>query len=418
MMIPDSQKKRRGNVIKSQSNNSDGVSEVVSVILVIALMLVLTIVVYALISGQLDPKYMQKSVYIAGDSAIIPLSNLDNVLTYLPKAGDDFYLVGQKQGRGTPVTMQLLSPDGRNLTPDASGLTGSLYGKTLFIYQKPDSSNSCEYIVKDSVPPVPPGIPPMVKGDWKIQLIDDKVHVLANSYTQTFTKGTTSLPVTILQGTGAGGKSYRADCSVSNGVCGGTCPPQFNTSPCNKTYSKFSGNNYMTFPDDPTLRYTGDMTLGVSIQPTTTAPFTYTSAANWQTIVGKGKIDGTGENDNYQLSLLGDRVGFEWGDTSTIPPTHYNVLTPAGSITAGEWSQINVVVNNNGQLTIYKNGLPQTLSYYSGNIPGYISTGVQTVHLQNVGNDVTIGRQNGVPAVSLYDRGLAQQEIANNLCSG
>jgi hypothetical protein len=107
----------------------------------------------------------------------------------------------------------------------------------------------------------------MVSGTWKIQIIDEKTQILADTYTTTFTKGTTSLPVTILQGAGTGGKSYRADCSVSSGTCGGSggCPPQYNTSPCNRSYSTFSGSNYLTFPDDPTLKYTGDLSIAVSI---------------------------------------------------------------------------------------------------------------------------------------------------------
>ena len=52
--------------MKKQYNNSRGISEAVSVILMIALVLVLAIVIYILVSGAVDPKYMQKTVYIAG----------------------------------------------------------------------------------------------------------------------------------------------------------------------------------------------------------------------------------------------------------------------------------------------------------------------------------------------------------------
>jgi hypothetical protein len=267
----------------------------------------------------------------------------------------------------------------------------------------------------------------MVIGKYQIMLIDEKVHVLANTFTTNITKGTTALPRTVLTGA-VTGTSYRADCSQTGGACYPTssCPTVYNTSPCNTSFTKFNGiNNYLSFPNDPTLQYTGDMTINVMIQPTTVADFTYGSAANWQQIIGKGQIVSGVENDNYQLSLLGDRLGFEWGDTSTSPPTHYNVLTD-GKITAGEWAQINVVVNN-GELVIYKNGVPLTLSYYSGNVPGYIPTPKPIVHLESVGNDVNIGKQNGDPpcyfkgnigAISLYDRAFTSTEVTSNQCPG
>ena len=48
------------------------------------------------------------------------------LLTFMPKAGDRFYLTGQTTTSGTQTTMKIISPDGRNLTPDASALKGSL----------------------------------------------------------------------------------------------------------------------------------------------------------------------------------------------------------------------------------------------------------------------------------------------------
>ena len=413
--------------MKSRSNSSDGISEVVSVILVIALLLVLTMVVYVLLFGQLDPKYMQKSVYIAGNSAItgIPRSSgiPDYVLTYLPKAGDDFYLIGQKMGKGTPVTLKLISPDGRNMTPDTSRISGPLYGKTLYMYQK-STLNACDYVVSDTIPTAK--LPKMTNGIWKIQMIDEKIHIIANTYTTTFTKGTTSLPVTVLLGTGANGKSYRADCSISNGTCGGGCPPQYNTSPCNKSYSTFSGSNYLTFPDDSTLKYSGDMSLSVSIKPTATGDST--NSNNWHQIIGKGVTVGVNnENDNYQLFQMGNRLYFEWNDA--ITGTHYHAMTPTGIVQAGQWNNIDLVTQN-GQLVIYTNGVPQTLRYYQSNVPGVNPLAVAPpIRLQNNNNPVTIGKQNGaagnefyfkgdIGAISLYNRGLTPQEITDNLCMG
>ena len=411
--------------MKKQYNNSRGISETVSVILVIALVLVLAMVIYALVSGAVNPKYMQKSVYIAGNTAILPLgpgSSPDFVLTYLPHAGDDFYLVGQNQGRGTPVTMNVISPDGRNVTLDTSSLTGSLYGKTLYIYQK-STSNACQFIVSDTIPK--PGLPVMTNGIWKIQLTDDKIHVLADTYSSLFTRGTTSLPVTILSGVGSSGQSYRADCSIAAGSCiGGSCP-QYNTSPCNLTYSTFTGRNYLTLPDDPTLKYTGDMSIAVSIRPTATGDSG--NSGNWHQIIGKGVTVGVDdENDNYQFFQMGDRLYFEWNDANT--GIHYHAMTPTGIINAGQWNNLDVVVQN-GNLAIYDNGVSQPLSYYQSNVPGVNPIAAPTVNLQNNSNAVTIGKQNGdaadlfyfngdIGSISLYNRGLSQQDITDLTCPG
>ncbi|PKL58562.1 MAG: hypothetical protein CVV34_01680 [Methanomicrobiales archaeon HGW-Methanomicrobiales-5] len=415
--------------MKAKKSDSTGISEVVSVILVIALVVALSIVVYVLISGQLDPKYMQKSVYVAGsadvqgvtvDSSGIPYY----VLTYLPKAGDPFYFMGQTSGiTGTPTTLKVLSPDGRTVTPNTSSLTGSLYGKSLYIYQN-SASNGCEYSVSTTQPPK--GLPKMVTGTWKIQLIDEKVHLLANTYSTEFAHGTTSLPVTVLLGSGSDGKSYRSDCSIANGTCSGIggCPVLYTDGPCNKSYNKFTGNNFLNFTDDPTLQYTGDMSISTSIRPTT-AP-NDNSSANWHQIIGKGVTVGVNnENDNYQLFQMGTRIYFEWNDAVT--GTHYHAITPTGVLQAGQWNNIDLVVQNN-QLKIYYNGVSQPLSYYQSNVPWTNPISAPLVNLQNNGNDVTIGKQNGdagnefyfkgdIGALSLYNRGITLGEIAQNQCT-
>lgn len=414
--------------MKKTNSNSCGLSETASVILVIVLILVLAMVVYILVSGAADPKYMQKTVYIAGETRTVPLDisrDSDYILTYLPKAGDPFHLIGQKLGDGTPVTMRIFSPDGRNLTPDTSLLTGSLYGKTLYIFQK-STANACEYLVSDARPAKIP--PPMVNGVWKVQFIDERTHVLADTYSTTFTKGTTSLPVTILQGTGKGGKSYRADCSASDGMCGGICPLQFNTSPCNMTYSRFTGSNYLTFPDDPTLDYTGDLSISVSFRPTATGD--YSDPGNWHQIMGKGVIDaGNNEVDNYQIFQVGNKLVFEWNDRDN-PSVHYQAITTSSPVIANNWNDLTVSITN-GVLTMYNNGVPLDLAYSRGVDPRSITTPVPNppvVKLLNNNNAVTIGKQNGpgsssyfyfngdIGGISLFNRGLTQSEVNARLC--
>ena len=412
--------------MRKETENYHAISETVSVILVIGLVIALAIVIYMLVSGAANPKYMQKTVYVAGETAIIPLdlsSSPDYILTYLPKAGDDFYLTGQSHGSGTPVSMRVLAPDGRNITPDTSALSGNLYGKILYIYQK-NSANSCDFVITDTRPR--PGLPAMTNGNWMIQMTDERLHVLADTYSSLFTKGTTSLPVTVLVGTGAGGKSYRADCSMSAGTCTGTCPATYNTSPCNMTYSKFTGSNSLTFPDDPTLKYTGDMSIAVSIRPTATGDSA--NSGNWHQIIGKGVTVGVNdENDNYQFFQMGDRLYFEWNDPNP-PYIHYHAMTPTGIINAGQWNNLDVVVQN-GHLAIYDNGVSQPLSYYQSNVPGVNPIPAPTVSLQNNNNAVTVGKQNGSPGnefyfngdiggISLYNRGLTGQDITDLTCSG
>jgi len=403
---------------------------VVSVTLTLVLVVALAIVVYSLIAGQLDPQYMQKSVYVVGSAQMtgIPTgSDPYQLLTFLPQAGDPFYLTGQATTSGTQTTLKILAPDGRDLTPDASGLTGSLYGTQLYIYPT-STANECQYKVTEVQPPPATArtLPRMVTGRYQIMLIDENVHLLANSFTADITEGTTSLPRTILTGT-VTGTSYRADCSQTGGTCPNGCPPISNISPCNTTYSTYNGTNYLTFPDDPTLQYTGDTTIAVMIQPTTTG--LWSTSANWHQIIGKGVIYPNGtEVDNYQLFQLGDRLYFEWNDAVT--GIHYHAMTPTGIVTAGQWDQLNVVVQN-GNLAIYNNGVSQPLTYYQSNVPGnnpLAGAPPGGVNLLNVSNDVTVGKQNGnnpsndfnfngnIGAISLYDRAFSQAEVTSDLC--
>ncbi len=408
-------------------HNDTVVSTLIGVILMIALVVVLTTIIAMVLFGSVNPKYMQKSVYIAGtakETAITQGALPYHLLTFKPIAGDPLSITGQRAPSGTPTTLIITGPDGRNLTPDASSLSGSLYGRTMYIYQK-SGSNACQFIITDKVPNVN-GLPPMVIGKYTIQLIDEKVHVLASSYPTDITKGTTSVPTIILTLTGTA-VGYKSDCSQFTGTCPNGCPGVYNTSLCNKTYKNFNGNTFLTFPDDPTLKYTGDMSMAVTIRPTSTGASS--NSANWHQIIGKDVTVGVNnENDNYELFQLGDRLYFEWSDANP-PYTHYHAMTPTGIVQAGQWNQLNVVVNNN-QLSIYHNGVSQPLTYYQSNVPGVNPLAASPgVRMQNNGNSVNIGKQNGgsgnqfyfkgdIGEISLYNRALSQTEITNNLCSG
>jgi len=410
-------------------NDSKGFSEVTSVILVIFLVLALALVTYGMLSGSIDPKYLQKSVYVAGtakEATVTQGAVPYNLLTFQADAGDPFYINGQSSPSGTKTTLRVISPDGRNLTPDASALSGSLYGKTLYLFQK-SGANACDFGITDKVPNVNT-LPSMLIGKYNIQLIDEKVHVLAATYPTNITKGTSSLPANTLMGTGTG-TGYKSDCSVLTGTCSptttGGCPTVYNTSPCNKTYEKFdsSKSQYLSFPDDPTFKYNSTMSMSLEIRPITTGAYSNSDTTNWHNIIGKGVTNGVNdENDNYQLAQMGDRLYFEWNDA--ITGIHYHAMTPEHILTAGSWDQIDVVVTG-GQLAIYNNGVSQPLSYYQSNVPGTNPISAPTVNLQNNGNSVIIAKQNGDPviyfngdigAISLYNRALTPTEIANDVC--
>lgn len=78
--------------MKNRYANSRGISETVSVILVIAMILVLAIVIYAMFFGAVDPKYMKKSAYVAGTATAVDIPRTsgisDHVLSFLPMSGD------------------------------------------------------------------------------------------------------------------------------------------------------------------------------------------------------------------------------------------------------------------------------------------------------------------------------------------
>jgi len=406
----------------------------VSATLVILLVLALAMITYGMISGQFNPKYAQKSVYIAGKAQQATITQGGsppyNLLVFQPMAGDPFYLTGQGKPTGTPTTMRILAPDGRNLTPDPSTLSSALYGKTLFIYPK-TASNSCDFMVSDKAPANVNVLPAMVIGKYQIQIIDNRVNLLASTYAANITVGTTSLPVTTLMGLGTG-TGYKADCSQYTGTCPSGCPSVANTSPCNQSYSTFSGSNYLSFANDPTLQYTGDMTIAVDIKPTSTGTDNG-NTANWHQIIGKGEVYPNGtEIDNYQLFQIGNSLYFEWNDAVT--GTHYHAETSAGTVTGAQWNQLDVTVSN-GQLTIYNNGVSLPLTYYQSNIPtanmAQTPIAAPPVRLINTPNPVTIGEQNGggnsglnfnfvgdIGQISLYNRALSPTEIRNDLCPG
>jgi hypothetical protein len=396
------------------------------VILVIALVLVLAMVIYVLVSGAFDPKYTKKSVYVGATAEItdIPRASglTDHIITFLPKSGDPFYIKGQQApgSSGTPTTLKLLSPEGRSIYPRTGSLTGNPYGKQVYIFPNDSgSATMCDYDVSTTAPPA--NLRPMTAGIWKIQLVDEELHVLADSYETTMKYGTASLPT-------AGGfvsGLFRSDCTQYTQTSHGTFQ-NYTNGPGNMTYTHFDGaTNYLSIANDPGLSMTGDMAISLWMRPDTTG----STPANWHTVIGKGQIVNGQENDNYQLVTIGNDLYFEWGDTAT--GQHYHVSTTGlNPLQNNQWGYVTVDVKGGtaGGVTIYNNGNPVAVQYYNNNNPyPYEGTPMATppvVHMQSNNLPVNIGIQadpsnpfyykGDIGAYSLYNRALTPAEIAQN----
>jgi FlaG/FlaF family flagellin (archaellin) len=415
--------------MKNRSTNSRGVSEVTSVILVIALVLVLAVVIYVLVFGAFDPKYTKKSVYVGATAEIrdIPRTSglTDHILTFLPRSGDPFYINGQQTAgtSGTRTTLKLVSPEGKSIYPRTGSLTGNPYGQQIYFY--PNNSGSatmCDYDASTTAPPT--NLRPMTLGTWKVQLIDEELHVVASSYDALMKNGTTSLP-------SAGGfisGLFRSDCTPYQQTGYGSLP-NYTNGPGNMSYTHFNGiNSYLSIANDPGLSMTGDMAISLWMRPTDTG--LPSNVNTWHQIIGKGSIDASNnENDNYQLFQTGDQLVFEWNDAVTH--THYQAITkntnPGGALSTN-WNYVTASISG-GTIQIYNNGVKQDLVYNQGLDPRYSSLGTTPpavgVRLSPTTNPVTVGKQNApagssfyysgdIGAMSLYNRALTPAEIAQN----
>lgn len=412
------------NTMKKQDSHSRALSEVSSEILVIALVLVLAVVIYVLVFGGIDPSYMKKSVYVGGTANVldIPRSSglSDHVITFLPKAGDKFYLTGQNTAgtSGTRTTLRLVTPEGISVYPRTGSLTGDPYGKQLYIYPNNSGSGTmCDYDISTTLPQA--NLRPMTTGTWKIQLVDEELHVVAGAYETAVKNGATSLPT-------AGGfisGLFRSDCTPYGRTIYGSLPTSTNTTIGNMTVTRFNGASYLSIANDPGLSMNGDMAISLWMDPTALGDPSNTG--NWHQILGKGSISGSTEDDNYQLFQIGNKLVFEWNDRVTN--THYQAITQ-NAVLGNDWNYVTASISG-GAVKIYNNGVEQTLVYNQGLDPRYPNLGTTPpgvgVRVKPNANPVTVGRQNGpagsefyyrgdIGALSLYNRGLTAAEIAQN----
>lgn len=403
---------------KKRGKTDAGVSDLIGTILIIILVIGLA----AVVAAFLMPNLLHKSAFIASEVSAAPITQPSGqqveVISLLPQSGDPFYIIGQKQSKGGyPISVRALSPDGRKINVNCTDLTGNLYGKQLYIYpaNRP-GAGPCDMCINDTRPTG--AMRPMTNGVWTIQLIDEESHFLVMSNSDAnITKGTTSLPKV---GGMLGGNVYFSDCTIITPIVS-SAPVNSTLGPGNMSYRTFNGiNQYMEYPNDPNLRFTGDLGISLWIQPQDLGD--PGNSGYWHTIIGKGILyPNSTENDNYQLVAIGNKLYFEWTGTGG---NHYHSQTDNAALTNGAWQYVTVNVQQNGQPQMYVNGVLQSSTVYTGNVPNTGSSTGQTVTLQNNNFPVKIGKQNSdanpfyyegnIGNMALYNRPLTLNEIQQN----
>jgi hypothetical protein len=190
------------------------------------------------------------------------------------------------------------------------------------------------------------------------------------------------------------------------------------------TYTHFNGASYTTIPNDPTLTFTGDMTLSLWMRPDTSGSGTN----SWHTVIGKGQILNGVEDDNYQLVTIGNDLYFEWNDPNG---QHYHVSTTGlAPLQNNQWTYTTVVVNGGtaGGVSIYNNGNLVPVQYYNNNNPypyeGTPMTTPPVVKLKQNSLDAHVGVQadpgnpfyfkGDIGNIAVYNRALQKEEITAN----
>jgi len=423
--------------------NDTAVSTLIGVILMIALVVLLTAIVAMLLFGIVGP--VQKTAYIAATAGTVqvPLGNsaYTRIMYALPAAGEKYYLTGQSHiPPGYPVASFVLAdPNGNNYNTRVLNYssTANNFGTPLFIYQD-QNYNMWITDSQQKVLAAASQIRPFTSGVWTIRMIDNTANVPLTQMNVNVGGGGSGINPLAGTTTWANGSWNLVNSSgyqipfTNYGVTplpgpGGT----------NAFY--FNGSSYVSGQDNAGLAFTGDMSLSLWIDPTTATGPLSGSGSNWGNLVGKGYISSSNvENDNYQLAQMGNQLYFEWGDSST--GQHYNIVTPAGSIANSQWNYVAVTTTAGGVPVVYVNGVAQQYTLSQSNTPLSNVIGSCTnppscstlpgsftgVHLNNVNNGITIGKQNaassandfyytgGMSQITFYNQAISQSAIASN----
>ena len=412
--------------MKKQTIGNEGFSESVSVILIIALLLVLAIIAYAMFFGTISLKQTSRIAATAGTSTVpmgdtIPPMQIMETHTL---SGDDYYLVGQsnippKTPHLAVASYILKDPNGVSypVIPAILSSNANKYGTTLYIY-KGQGQNPKIRITDNlaSISNAPTQINPFALGDYKLTMIDNTADVILNMMNVKITgNATPGSPV-------PSGPLLNVDPNSTWTTHGGVTN---RTDPSGLTIYTFDGTSgYLSGLSNPALQFTGNMSLSFWMKPTTTGT-NNGDTANWHTIIGKGVLNGgSSEYDNYQLVQIGTKLYFEWNDAGT--GTHYHIMTDTTPVQAGTNAYASLTVNA-GVPVIYYNGVVQPISYYQSNYPTDTTPiAAVPVIMQNNNNPLLTGKQNGPPGteffykgdmseVGLYNRALTADEIAHNL---
>jgi len=398
-----------------------GASEVVSSILIVVLVIGVAIVLWSLVMGF--PSILHDKVYIASEASteeiIQPNGMPMQVVGFTIREAEPFHFAGQKPPiAGKEVLLKVITPDGRTLYPVPFISGGALEGRTLYIYPNSTGySGYCDYIVSDTAPQG--SLKPFTLGSWVVQLIDTEANLLVSSDDRAeITSGISSYA---LAGGTPGGNVWRTDCTPLGYTVKGNPVAGYAEAPMNMSYLSFDGNDWLEYSDDPTLTYTGDMSISIWVNPL--------NVNTWKQVIGKGLQTPSGggvvEDKNYDLYLIDRKVYFEWDDRVTN--THYHVMTDNNVVTAGNWQYIDLVVED-GEPKIYVNGASQQFSYYKSNVPGNsrITDPAQYPQVRLKDNDypLTMGKQasqtypfpysGDIGSFALYNRGLTEGEIDEN----
>jgi hypothetical protein len=405
--------------MKDKSQNSGAVSEIVSVILIIALIVILAAAVYALLFGSLSLKQTSRVAATAGTVNVpIDTTTAIPIMYAQPSAGENYYLLGQLDiPSGYPIvyfTLRDPSGTGYQTTQTITSANANHYGTPLFIYKKgnkyyvTDSRNTVMSESTDIFPFSP-------QGEWTVTMYDDYADVpLTEMKVRIGGDSPLFNPL--------GGSMTWTDTGYFINKTGFLIPfTNYNvgnlTGPGGLKAYSFNGlDAYIQGEDNPDVTFTGDMSLSLWLQPTAAG------TTGYHEILGKGSNGDV--NDNYDLFIIDQHLWFEWTDRDTDQMYHIMTDAPVTWGSPPNWNYLTVNVNS-GTPTIYFAGVEQRISYYQGNTLGTPAIAEVDVNLKADNNPVTIGKQNyagnemyytgNMSEVTFYNRALGITEISNNL---
>ena len=414
--------------MKKQMLNSDGISEAVSVILVISLLLVLAFVVYAMFFGTISLKPTSRvAAYAATSTVPLTAQESGQIMSAHSVSGDNYYLKGQPNIPASTANLAVASyiledPNGVSypVTPASLSSSANKYGNQLYIYK--GQGQNPNYMVTDNLASIsyaPAQITPFALGNYQITMVDNTADVILNIMDVKVTGNATPSSVVSIPS----GPLLNVQPNSSWTMYGGVTN---RTDPSGLTIYTFDGTSgYLRGQSNVAQSFTGNLSLSLWMKPTT-AGNSVSDTSDWHTIIGKGVLNGgSSEFDNYQLTQIGNKLYFEWTDAANTA-NHYHIMTTSTPVQAGQNGYATVTINA-GVPTIYYNGVAQPINYYKSNYPTDTATiSPVLVNMMNNNNDLLTGKQNGpvgseffykgdMSEIGLYNRALTPEEIAYNL---